>query len=225
MARTRGASAKKNRRWPQQGMIAVGALAAISLAGAMVYKLLGQSGPPKKPVIHQIALIKPPPPPKIEDKPPPETKKEEVKLPEPEKVPEEQPAPPAGEQLGVDGKANGSDGFGLASRPGGRDITTLGANGAGGVGSPYAWYSGVIQREVQKALMRNPKLRAGDYRVVVKLWFSQDGAVTRAELAGSSGQAEVDEQLRLALSDLPPIHERPPEGMPQPLRLRVTSRL
>lgn len=212
-------------RWHAKAAVAAAALVTVSLVGAMAYGLLGKSGPPRRPMVQQISLIKPPPPPKIEEKPP-EPEREEVKLPEPEKAPEPQSSPPPGEQIGVDGKgsANG-DSMGLVARPGGRDITTIGADGAGGAGNPYAYYSGLIQQQVQKALMRNPKLRAGSYKVTVKLWLSKEGAVTRAELAGSTGQADVDESIRLALSELPPLREHPPEGMPQPLRLRVTSRL
>jgi protein TonB len=192
------------------------------------YSLLSEKASSKKHVV-QISLLPPPPPPP----PPPQVKppepevKEKVEMPEPEPDPEPQQAeeaPPAGEQLGLDAEAGGpGDGFGLAARKGGRDITTVG--GGGGVNrAQFAWFTGQVQAFLQEQFQKNEKLRRADYRVVVRVWFSRDGKLERFELVDSSGNAEVDQTLKVAMADLPRMRQSPPADMPQPVKLRVTSR-
>ena len=48
--------------------------------------------------------------------------------------------------------------------------------------------------------------------------------VERYELAGSTGNPDTDKAINQALANLPSMHESPPEDMPQPVKLRVTSR-
>jgi TonB family protein len=95
---------------------------------------------------------------------------------------------------------------------------------AGG-GNRFAWYGDLLLQEVKQLLAKNPKLRVGEYRVVVSVWITPEGRVSRTELAGSSGNGDIDALLRASLAELPPLRERPPEGLPWPIRLRVTSRL
>lgn len=204
-----------------------GCIALVAAVAAIATSFMTEGKSKKRNVVHQIALLKPPPPPppKPEVKPPePEMKKEEVKIPEQDK-PKEQPqaeAPP-NQDLGVDAQGNGSgDSFGLVGKPGGKDITTIGGDGGGG--DRYRWYAGLIQSEIQKTLSRNNKLRGIEFKAVVRIWLGTDGKPQRSELAGSSGNAVADEQIKLALAELPPLKETPPADMPQPIRLRVTSR-
>jgi protein TonB len=216
------------KRWLKRAGLALGMVVAVALAVAVIRNLLTDSGPRKKQVVQQISLLKPPPPPppKPEEKPPePPVRKEEVKLPEPDKPPDPQPAqaePPPGPDLGVDTPGTGTgDSFGLVGKPGGKDITTI---GGGGGGNQFTWYAGLVQAEIQKTLARNAKLRGAEFKARVNVWMSGDGKVQRSELEGSTGNAEMDQQLRLALSELPPMREAPPGDMPQPIRLRITSR-
>ncbi len=200
----------------------------VILIGLMVWfvrSMLSDSKPVRRQVIQQISLLKPPPPPppKPEEKPPePEIKKEEVKIDQP-KQPDEAPKPadsepPAGKNLGVDADgAAGGDNFGLAGRKGGRDLL-------GGVGGKYAGFSNLLRQQIQAALAKDKQLRAEDYKVVVKLWLARDGSVERYELGGTTGNPDTDKAISRALARLPPMQESPPEDMPQPVKLRVTSR-
>jgi periplasmic protein TonB len=202
---------------------AIGLAAAVT-AIAMSFMTEGKSR--KRNIVQQIAILRPPPPPKPEEKPPePEVEKEEVKLPEPDLPPEPQQAeaPSVGQELGVDAQGTGNgDSFGLIGKPGGKEITTIG--GDTGSGDRHRWYAGLIQAEIQKLLSRNAKLKGAEFKAVVRIWFDPDGTMQRSELAGSSGNAEADQQIKLALADLPKLRDPLPADMPQPIRLRVTSR-
>ncbi len=92
----------------------------------------------------------------------------------------------------------------------------------------HSLFTDRLQRYLSGELNRNRKLRESDYRVVVKLWLSRGGAIERAELAQSTGNAALgnglDELLHQALMEAKSMPEAPPENMPQPIRIRVTTR-
>jgi protein TonB len=167
--------------------------------------------------VQQISIIKPaepPPPPPPEEKPP--EVKEEVKLDEP--PPPQPDAPPPGANLGLDadGKGNG-DSFGLVGNKGGRELTI------GGNGSRFGGYLGGLQKNIRDELSRNEKLRKGEYKALVALWISRNGSVERFELLSSSGEPEVDAAMKKVLSLIKQFEE-PPADMPQPVKLRISSR-
>ncbi len=167
--------------------------------------------------VQQISIIKPaepPPPPPPEEKPP--EVKEEVKLDEP--PPPQQDAPPPGANLGLDadGKGNG-DSFGLVGNKGGRELTI------GGNGSRFGGYLGGLQKNIRDELSRNEKLRKGEYKALVALWIAKNGSVEKFELLSSSGELEVDAAMKKVLS-LIKHFEEPPADMPQPIKLRISSR-
>lgn len=177
---------------------------------------------PKKSV-QQITLLTPPPPPPPEIKPPEPEVQEEVKLEEPENIedlPEEAAdEPPAGADLGVDADGGaGSDGFGLIGRKGGRGLL-------GGAGDPFVAYAMRIQKNIEDRLSGDADTRRKAYSVVAKIWVSTNGRIERAELADSTGNEDVDSALERNLATLPPLAEAPPQDMPQPIRLRISSRL
>lgn len=214
---------KAPRVWPTRLLVAAVVLALIALFGFALKKLLGDAGPQKKQTVHNIALLKPPPPPpppKPQEKPPePEMKKEEVKVEQPKPDAPNQSDAPEGKQLGVDAEGGaGSDGFGLIGNKGGRDLL------AGGGKMAFAFYTNQLQRFLQDELAKHKKLKSADYRVIVRVWLSRAGAVQRVELAGSSGNGEIDESLRKALADVPALRDPPPENMPQPVKVRITNR-
>lgn len=215
---------KKSFRRRLPGLI--GALFLLLVVGGMVMAIKNfmTTDPDKKPRVQQISLIKPPEP-KPEEKPPePEQKppevKEEVKLDEPPPEPQAADAPPPGADLGVDAKGDGGgDQFGLVGKPGGRELTTIGGNG-----SRFGGYLGGLQQHIRDALNRNEKVRSGEYKITVNLWIAASGSVDRFELVGSSGNAEVDAAMKRVLAGIKSLQEAPPEDMPQPVRLRISSR-
>ena len=172
------------------------------------------SGPPPKmkQVVHQISLLPPPPP--IEQPPPQPEVKEEVNIPEPHPVAEENVPPPG--DLGVDADGNGSDGFQLRARKGGRDLL--------GAGSPFAWFAGRIEDSIRKVISANKKVRNANYIVQVNLWLNRDGSVERFELTDSTGSPDIDHSIKLALARIEPLGSELPADLKQPVRLRIVSR-
>ena len=193
---------------------------------AIVALIIGfqEDVPVKRKMIQQISLIQPPPPPPKIDQPPPPPQEEEVQLDEPEPDPEPVPdaaadQPPAGELLGLDADGGaGGDAFGLIGKKGGRSLLS-------GGGNPFAWYAGVLQQDILERLYNQDRVRKQKYSVRVKLWITPEGAVKKFELVDSSGSREVDESLRIALADIDRVREMPPQEMPQPVRVRISSRL
>jgi protein TonB len=68
-------------------------------------------------------------------------------------------------------------------------------------------------------------MRKQRYSVRMHLWIEHDGRIKRFELLDTTGDAGMDTLLRTSLASLDRIRERPPEDLPQPVRIRVTSRL
>jgi membrane protein involved in colicin uptake len=108
------------------------------------------------------------------------------------------------------------------------DLSQVGKGGAapaaaGGMFSPFNNYATAIKGELQRFLARNKELRQRAYRVDVQLWVGRDGALSRYELMGSTGDTEVDELIRQSLSTLSKFAQPLPEHMPQPIRLRLVT--
>ena len=205
----------------------VGAVALVLVVAATLALRAFLGHPVEKgPGIRQIALVQPPPPPpKPPEKPPePPKVKEEVKVDEPKAPPkadDPKPAdkPSSDKPLGLDANgAAGADGFGLAANKGGQDIA-----GSGGGGGSGAYYSGLLQRAFFDALSRNREVLHEQFRVVVKIWLSDDGRVTRADIVNGSGNGNVDKQIQAALMDIQPLRDVPPSAM-RPIELRLSNR-
>lgn len=212
--------------WMRWGGVALGLVAAV-LIGIWLKDILVSDKPARKPALQQITLVRPPPPPPKppEEKPPEPEVKEEVKLDQPQETPEPQAdAPPPGPDLGVDAEGSGSgDGFGLVGKKGASDLI-----GGGGGGNPWAWYDALVNDAVssafQAALAREKALKNKNYKVIVKVWIDGGGLVTRAALVDSTGDARADEVLKEALKGMRALRDSPPADMPQPIKIRVTSR-
>ena len=211
--------------WMRWGGVVLGMAAAITL-GWWLKDFLGSDAPPKKQSLQQITLIKPPPPPPPppEQKPPEPVVKEEIKISEPDPEPMDQAdEPPPGPDLGVDAEGSGSgDGFGLVGKKGGADL--IGGRG----GNPWAWYDGIVNEALnsafQDALSREKELKDKSDKVVVKVWIDARGQISRIALADTTGDAKVDELVKDVLQNLRALREAPPADMPQPIKIRVTSR-
>lgn len=208
---------------PVAGVLVI--LLVLGLGGYWVVGSMSGEGMPPKPEIQEISLVKPPPPPppppEVEEPPEQEIEEEEVEVPEPEEVVEELPdeisdEPPPGTELGLDAEGGaGGDAFGLIGKKGGRGLTS---------GGGYGWFAQVLQQDIQTHLSEVDAIRKASYTVVLRLWLAEDGSVETTVLERGTGNPEIDLALKGALSNGFRLSERPPEGLPQPIRLRVTSR-
>ncbi len=205
--------------------VAIGVALILLLAVvAYLFRDFFQKPASTKKQVQQITIIQPPPPPPpppVQKPPEPEVKEEKIEQPkeEPEPEPEQADEPPPGDNLGVDADGGaGSDSFGLVGRKGGQGLI-------GGGGNAIVYYGQQMQRQVSDALQRglNEKVRSQKFSAIASFWIGPDGRVTRAELSGSSGHAEVDDALKAALSGLRLTFKAPPENMPQPVRIRIRS--
>lgn len=205
-------------RYAPIAMIALAVVAVVGVLGWFVYRGISAPVQQTKKNIQQVQLIRPPPPPPEAPPPPPPEVKEEVKLPEPDEPdPADNDVPPPGELgLDADGVAGG-DAFGLLARKGGRDLL-------GSSGDRFGWYGNVIKTDLLNRLAERDGIRRRRYAVVVRLWVKPDGQVERFRLDTSTGNRELDRDLTDALQSLNRVSEQPPDGMPQPVRLRIVSR-
>jgi protein TonB len=221
--RSRG---RKTRVWIVRSILGLVLVCFVGVVAWGALSLFSEKKGHKKQIV-QVSILKlpppPPPPPPPEQKIPEPEVKREIKQPDPEPKQAEE-APPPGEQLGLDAEGSGTgDGFGLAARKGGQDITTLGGGGQSNR-AQHQWFAGQVQSFLQEQFQRNDKLRTADYRLVVKVWFNADGTISRYEFIDSSGNPEIDRNLKLAMDGAGRIRHSPPPDLPQPVRLRITSR-
>jgi protein TonB len=217
----------KNKRLLRYIPAIVGVLAVGGVASGMVLVIqhLLDKPPQTKKFVQQISLIKPPPPPpKIEK--PPEPEVEEVKIEEPEQPDQEMPEtaddlPPAGDLLGLDADGvAGLDAFGLLGKKGGRGLLQ-GTEGD----REFTWYANRIQDDIYNWLSEKDEIRKQRYSIVVDLWINQDGSIRDFELVESSGNKKIDKQLAMAFSQMGQFSERPPTNIPQPIKVKINSRL
>ncbi len=168
-----------------------------------------------KKIIQQITLITPPP------SPPPSEKKPEIQQPEEQRMvekldeamPNEKIAKDSSNDLGIDAKGSaGGDSFGLVARKGGRGIV------GGG-------YGGLVVQEINAILVDDESLRHKAYVVILKLWLGKNGHIKRYKIDKKSGDKKVDSMIASALTRMGTISEGPPLEMPQPIRLRIKSRI
>lgn len=208
--------------WTRRVALIIGAIAVIGGIAFVIKALLDAPKADKKRA-QQITIVKlPPPPPPPPPKPPePPKMKEEVKLPPPVEQPKpaESAEPPPG-PLGIDAQGTGAgDNFGLAARPGGRDITLGGSGG----GSSQALFANGAARHIALELGRDAKLRGKEFRFDLRVWVARDGRIEKWDLVQGTGNAELDRLIRDSLAQVGPLRQSVPENLPQPLRIRITS--
>jgi protein TonB len=171
----------------------------------------------------------PPPPPKQEEKRPEPRKedKPQQQLAQPKQVPA-----PEQQALKSDEAAGQGPGNGMTAGAVTKDYTDgqIGtgstASGAGGASRLiFNNYAQTTTRALNDHLLRERGLRLSDYRLVVHVWLQADGRLLRAELAGSTGDTQLDASLREAMQRFPGSLSPLPDRMPQPLRLRVSNRM
>ena len=191
---------------------------AVVIGGIVVVAKLASSGGSSKRDTLTLVSIAPPPPPPVMTPPPPPPQPEEQKIEEPmikEEAPKEVPKdePP----LGTGIKGPGGDNFGLGSGPGNGRI-------GGGDGSKWGWYASQVQSRIQQALQQNRKTRTASMSVNVRVWPDPNGRISRAQLAGSTGDPSLDNALRDEVLTGLQLPKPPPAGMLAPITLHVAAR-
>ncbi len=200
--------------WKERTGIILGILLLVIGIGFVVQNLMNGKTNTKK-MVATIKLLPdtPPPPPPPPPKEPPKEQPKEMKIAPP--MPQEVPQP--SEELKMEGPAGDAP-----SQFGAGKVTTEGGT-IGGNGSRFSGYLGGLQKNIRDELGRNEKLRKGEYKAVVAIWIGRDGSVERVELLGSSGEPDVDAAMKKVLNSIRQFEE-PPSDMPQPVKLRISSR-
>lgn len=181
----------------------------------MVANAIMAPSPTQQKRVQQISLVMPPPPPPPVEQPPEPEIEEQVEAPEPDPIPEADAAPE--QDLGVDSDATGGgDGFGLIARKGGRGLLD---------GGPFGSYKGILASDIKAALDSDRRVRSRAYNLLLEIWIGKDGKIERVDLGGTTGDRALDNNLRQALADIGRVREVPPIEMPQPVKVRITSRL
>ncbi len=210
---------KSSRKGPLIG-ISIGVL-LLGVAIWWVHGFMGgkQSQPPR--TVQNVTVIRPPPPPPPEQPPPPpppEKVQEQVQQNEPEPTPDNSPPDQPQQPLGLDADGNaGDDGFGLAARKGGNDITGTG-------GAAFAWYTGKLKEEVSDRLSSDTKLRGKKYTIGVRIWLGSDGRIRDVKMTNGTGNHDIDAAIASDIVALGRLSESPPLEMPQPISLQIVSR-
>lgn len=160
-----------------------------------------------------------------------ETPKQEMiaqeEVAEDEPPPEDSPPdePPPGEALGTAIAGDGPpDGFGLGGPGGngGRGGLGTGAGGSGRKGNKYSYYANQVGLRIKEALAANRKTNRASFGPTnVRVWTDASG-ISRLKLARSTGNPATDKEIEEELTGMRlPIAL--PEGMPQPLVLRLSQ--
>jgi hypothetical protein len=142
-------------------------------------------------------------------------------------VVKQEQAPPSPE-LKMEGPAgDGPSAFG-AGRVTNEDLSKVGKGGGGlggkgGMFNPNANYANLLKGELQRYLSKNNALKRRRYAIDISIWVSPGGGVERFELIGTTGDSELDDAIKKAVKELPSFSQKPPNGMPQPIRLRVIT--
>ncbi|MEI9896434.1 MAG: hypothetical protein WDN28_21875 [Chthoniobacter sp.] len=168
--------------------------------------------------------LPPPPPPKVQPPPDKMEKENAAHRGQESRVQEGGCAAAHGPGHGHQGHRprcrSGSSGTGLGGG------NAIGGTGNGGnTGSKWGWYAGQVQAKIADALRQHPKTKAAAIGgLQVRIWPDATGRITRASLAGSTGNAAGRCGHRARdLSGLR-LQEPPPAGMKLPIVLRLSAK-
>ena len=200
------------RLWSRRVALALGMPAFVALVAWAGLNLSRSASAPARQVA-KIALLPdtppPPPPPPPPERPKLEPKNEIRQQPDKPKI----EAPPEPQQLKMEGKA-GEGPSPFAAGEVKNDY--IGGDIGNGRFAPYA---GRIAQVIQDALTRR-KTKVSNARVL--LWLTPDGTVQRFEISGAG--PDMDRELRTTMADLGRLPERPPQDMPMPVGLEISTR-
>lgn len=211
--------------WLKRIAIALIGLLVLGSIGYGVKSLMSGSNEPRtkpKTTIKLLPDTPPPPPPPPPKEPPKEQPKEQ-----PKEIKVDQPKPaeaPPAESLKMEGAAgDGPSPFqagAVSNDYKGGDVKTIGSDG----GAKFNWYAGLVKNQIEAALEKDEKLKQGQYKLVVTVWLKLNGDVERLEVVQSDALPEIESAVKSALDNMPGLREPPPEGMPQPIKLRISAR-
>ncbi|MBY6239904.1 TonB C-terminal domain-containing protein [Methylosinus sp. Sm6] len=227
-------SPRRRRGWFERYKAAIAVGGVTLTVGGIVVALTRHDDLPPPRQVRELTVISlpppPPPPPPPDQKPIEETKFEEQQQEFQEQKPiEEAKADPVKDAkadeppgpLSLDAKGQGpGDSFGLGGKPGG---SAFGGGGGGGGGGGWGWYASIVTSQLRSALEQNKKTRKANMRGKIRLWADQSGRVVRVQLAGSTGDAELDAALRSEVFGNLTLREPPPKGMPMPIIISITE--
>ncbi len=215
----------KKKKSSSQNYIVTGIVLFIflSLAGGIIYLVSSDRGGGKKVFIAKVDLVrpntlpdKPPPPPKEKPPEPEMQKKETIIAPQdmsPQASAKGDDKPVAEGPLGLEGAQGGagSDGFGLAARKGGRDVTTLGTGPRVGGGKDmatllrqYAPYTRLVEEDVNRIVRKRLEdkggIPKGKLEALAEIILGNKGEITDARIIRSSGNNTMDEVVKIRSS-------------------------
>lgn len=206
------------------GLIAAGA-AVLALMAWGIYSFVSKidDKPRKAPKISLIPTTPPPPPPPPKEEKKPEPPKDLNKPPPMEQPKMAPPAPSA--DLKMDGPAGDGPSAFSAGKISSEDLSNVGKGpaSAGGGFNAFSYYANLIKGELQRQLTRNKDLREMAYKAEVQVWVSRDGSVSRFDVINGTGDKELDVLLKKAIASASAFSAGPPEKMPQPIRLRIST--
>ena len=208
-------------------LLLVGLLVLAAIGYGLKQLMAGNDAKPKKKIttiaLKDLPPPPPPPPPKEQPKEQPKDQPKELKeAPQPKPV----EAPPT-EVLKMDGPAGDGPSAIAAGNPVGEykgeklsDVKTIGGDG----GAKYNWYAGLLKNQIQEALEKDKSLKENQYKFIVSVWVKTNGDIEKLEWSGSDAEPEIQQAVKAALDNMPAMREMPPEGMPRPIKLRISAR-
>ena len=185
--------------------------------------------PKAEPSLVRISLPPPAPPPPPPPPPPPQKQIEQPKqemveqtpVNEPEEKPDDSPPDDPGPAVTSSGPP-GNDAFGLRGGKGGGGGSGLG--GSRKSNSKWGWYAGQVQNKISDALRNHSKTKKASMRLEVRVWPDNTGRITKASLAGTTGDSAMDSAIKNEILTGMQLQEPPPADMPRPIVLRVTAK-
>ena len=220
------------KQWLTRVLVAAAAIALIAALALWVKSMLGGPAAPKRQVA-RIALLPdtpppPPPPPKEEKKPEP-PKDEPKQAMREEQVKQDVPKP-VDAPIKMDGPAgDGPSAFSAGTvnneYQGGAPV--IGA--AGGTGNAVdraqeRFYANAVRQLLHDEIEKHLRPDAGEMTATFAVWVEPDGGIRRFELT-PTGDETRDGNLRAAFEEASRrVHLPSPNGLPQPMRFKLTLR-
>lgn len=202
-------------RWiPVIAGAAVVIVVAVGLSLFVYHLMHNKPRSDSRQVAQTVNIIRPPPPP---DTPPPPPPPPEEKIEQPvEQEPQQAPDQAPQEALGIDADASaGGDSFGLAARPGGRDLVGTGT-------APFRWYTDKVAARIQECLSEDNRIRARSRNGGFSVNIEPDGTLKISRILASTGDKELDNAI-LNVRNCKVDAEKPVE-MPRVVNIGFRSR-